>query len=183
MYYLPGEFQLTPKSREGVDWPTPTNVKDVHSFLGLSSSYQRFIPKFAQKAHCLHELVDPPSNKTKKSKGQKKEGKTVAQLKLTEEKILQWMPEHQQAGDVLKEALVTAPVLGYQDFNREFVLESDASLQGLGAVLPQHNESGKPHVIAYASQSLHPSDRSMHNYSSVKLELLVLKWAVMEKTL
>ena len=37
------------------------------------------------------------------------------------------------------------------------------------------------HVIAYASQSLHPSERSMHNYSSAKLELLVLKWAVTEK--
>ena len=85
------------------------------------------------------------------------------------------MPEHQQAFDALKEALVTAPVLGYPDFNREFILETDASLQGLGAVLSQQDETVKLHVIAYASQSLHPSERSMHNYSSVKLELLVLK--------
>ena len=91
------------------------------------------------------------------------------------------MPEHQQAFDALKEALVTAPVLGYPYFNREFVLETDTSLQGLGAVLSQQYETGKLHVIAYASPSLHPSERSMHNYSSVKLELLVLKWVVMEK--
>ena len=61
------------------------------------------------------------------------------------------------------------------------MLEPDASLQGLGALLSQQDESSKLHVIASASQSLHPSERSMCNYSSAKLELLVLKWAVTEK--
>ena len=61
------------------------------------------------------------------------------------------------------------------------MLETNASLQGLGAVLSQQDETGKLHVIAYASQSLHPSERSMCNYSSAKLELLALKWAVTEK--
>ena len=56
------------------------------------------------------------------------------------------------------------------------VLETDASLQGLGAVLSQQDEAGKLHIIAYASQSLCPSERSMHNYSSAKLEMLVFKW-------
>ena len=72
-------------------------------------------------------------------------------------------------------------VLGYPDFSREFVLETDASFQGMGAVLSQQDEIGKLHVIAYASQSLHPSERSMCNYSSAKLELFALKWMVMEK--
>ena len=96
-------------------------------------------------------------------------------------KEFQWMPEHQHPFDALKEALVTAPVLGYPDFSREFVLETDASLQGLGAVLSQQDETGKLHVIAYASRSLHQSERPMHNYSSAKLELLALKWVVLEK--
>ena len=61
------------------------------------------------------------------------------------------------------------------------MLETNASLQGLGAVLSQQDKTGKLHVIAYASQSLHPSERSMHNYSSAKLELLALKRAVTEK--
>ena len=53
-------------------------------------------------------------------------------------------------------------------------------LQGLGAVLSQQDETGKLHVIAYASQSLHPPERSMCNNSSAKLELLVLIWVVTE---
>ena len=61
------------------------------------------------------------------------------------------------------------------------MLETDASLQGLGAVLSQQDETRKLCVIAYASLSLHPSERSMCNYSSVKLEQLVLKWVLTEK--
>ena len=54
-------------------------------------------------------------------------------------------------------------------------------MEGLGAVLSQQDETGRLHVIAYASQSLHPSERFMCNYSSAKLELLALKWVVTEK--
>ena len=91
------------------------------------------------------------------------------------------MSEHQKAFDVLKLALTTAPVLGYPNFERDFILETDASLRRLGAVLSQIDKEGKTHVIAYASWTLRPSEKSMCNYSSVKLELLALKWAVIEK--
>ena len=92
-----------------------------------------------------------------------------------------WASEHQKAFDALKLALTTAPVLGYPNFEREFILKTDASLRGLGAVLSQVDEEGKTHVIAYASQTLRPSEKFMHNYSSAKLELLALKWAVTKK--
>ena len=79
-------------------------------------------------ACCLHELVGPTSNETNKIRGQKKEEKSIAQKNLTKEKVFNWMSEHQQTFHALKDALVTALVLGYPDFNREFVLETDASL-------------------------------------------------------
>ena len=91
------------------------------------------------------------------------------------------MSEHQNAFDGLKVALSTTPVLGYPNFTKEFILETDASLRGLGAVLSQVDKNSKVHVIAYTSQTLRPSEKSMCNYSSAKLELLALKWAVTEK--
>ena len=95
--------------------------------------------------------------------------------------MFEWMTKHQEAFDALKEALSTAPVLGYPDFSREFILEIDASLNGLGTILSQQGKDRQIHVIAYVSCSLHPSEISMHNYSSAKLELLALKWVIMEK--
>ena len=72
-------------------------------------------------------------------------------------------------------------MLGYPDFNKEFILETDVSLRWLGAVLSQVDETGKVHVKAYTSWILRPSEKSMCNYSSAKLELLALQWAVTKK--
>ena len=72
-------------------------------------------------------------------------------------------------------------MLSYPDFSHPFELETDASLQGLGTVLSQRDENGTSYVIAFASRSLWPSKQSMQNYSSAKLELLALKWTVIEK--
>ena len=60
-------------------------------------------------------------------------------------------------------------------------METDASLKGLGAVLLQEDDDGNFCVISYASHTLKPYERSMHNYSSAKFELLALKWAVCDK--
>ena len=68
----------------------------------------------------------------------------------------------------------------FSRFLRPFVLETDASFRGLGAVLSQDQPSGRV-VIAYASRSLRPAERNMENNSSMKLELLALKWAITEK--
>ena len=122
--------------------------------------------------------MGPPSNKQKKKARTKKNTTTGVE---TGPRVFEWMMRHQHAFDALKEALSTASVLGYPDFFREFVLERDASLNGLYAILSQQGKDRKLHVKAYASHSLNLSERSMHNYSSVKLKLVVLKWVVMEK--
>ena len=141
----------------------PSNAKELHSFLGLASYYCQFIPNFACIAKCLHQLVGLTN--VKKTKGKRKEAISLEELKkmdVTLPKFV-WESEHQKAFDALKLALTTAPVLGYPDFEREFILKTDASLRGLGAVLSQVDDQGKTHIIAYTSQKLRPSERSMHN--------------------
>ena len=163
------------------DLPVPSNAKELHSFLGLASYYCQFKPKFAHIAKCLHQLVGPTN--VRMTKGKRKEATSLEESKkpdLTWPKFV-WVSEHQKAFDTLKLALTTAPVLGYPNFEREFILETDVSLRGLRAVLSQVNEEGKTPIMAYTSWTLRPSEKSMHNYSSAKLELLALKWAVTKK--
>ena len=76
--------------------------------------------------------------------------------------------------------LTVAPVLGFPDFSCGFILKTDASFNGLGAVLSQKQENALV-VLGYASRALKPCERNMQNYSSMKLELLALYWAVTQK--
>ena len=82
-----------------------------------------------------------------------------------------------EAFNLLKQALLQAPVLKFMDYSKPFMLETDASSDGLGAVLLQEGEDGKLHPIAYGSQSL---TKAEGNYHSGKTEFLTLKWAVMD---
>uniref|UniRef100_A0A3B3HUY0 Gypsy retrotransposon integrase-like protein 1 n=1 Tax=Oryzias latipes TaxID=8090 RepID=A0A3B3HUY0_ORYLA len=145
------------------DWPIPSTIKGVRAFLGLAGYYRRFVAGFANIARPLNSLlVGIPA--TKRSGTQR----------------IVWTPDCKASFDALKEALTQAPILAYADFNKPFVVYTDASHHGLGAVLAQVQE-GRERVIAYASRSLHPSERNDANYSSFKLELLALKWAITEK--
>ena len=77
----------------------------------------------------------------------------------------------------LKQACMDSPVLAFADYTRDFLLETNASKEGLGAVLSQKEEDGQFHPVAYSSQAL-----TMHekNYHSTKLVFLSWKWAIME---
>ena len=156
------------------DWPVPSNAKEVHSFLGLASYYHQLIPQFVKWANPLHDLIHPIVMK-----------KTHARIRLPplEQNLppFEWTQLHQESFDRLKLALTSAPVLAYPNYDKPFLLEMDASLKALGAVLLQEDNDGNMHVISYASHALKPYDKSMQNYSSAKLELLALKWSVCEK--
>ncbi|KAI4897396.1 hypothetical protein NFI96_007157 [Prochilodus magdalenae] len=148
-------------------WQRPQNVSELRSFLGFASYYRRFVEGFAQLAGPLHRLVAKLTG-TKSKKGS---GQSVGEA---------WTPECEHSFEALKEKLVSSPVLAYADFSRPFVLEVDASYNGLGAVLSQEQDGGlRP--VAYASRGLRPTERNMTNYSSMKLEFLALKWAMTEK--
>ena len=76
---------------------------------------------------------------------------------------------------MLKSRLITAPVLAFPDFAKPFTLETDASIQGLGAILSQVQDDGLAHPLAYTSQSLSQNER---NYAITELETLAVVWAV-----
>ena len=85
--------------------------------------------------------------------------------------------EHQQAFQAIIEKLTSAPVLGYANYKLPYVLHTDASRQGLGAVLYQ-NQSEHRRVIAYASRRLSKTEK---NYPAHKLEFFAMKWAITDK--
>ena len=93
----------------------------------------------------------------------------------------QWTPACQEGFDQLKKAHTEAPVLAYPDYSKPFILETDASLKSLGVVLSQKGDDNEIRVIAYASRSLQPLEKSMWDYSSAKIELMALKWSVCDK--
>ena len=132
------------------EFPTPKDLKELRRFLGLSSYYRRFIPQFAKLAGPLHDLT--------------RDG--VA---------FNWTESHRKAFELIKQRLVKAPVLSYPSFSKDFILETDASAQGLGAILSQEQEDGQVHPVAYASRALSPSER---NYSITEMETLAVVWAI-----
>ena len=132
------------------DFPTPRSLKDVRAFIGLASYYRRFIKGFAQIAQPLHSLT---------RKGA----------------IFVWTQQCQEAFDQLKERLVTSPLLAYPTANQAFMLETDASNAGLGAVLSQIQSDGKEHPVAYASRALSPQET---RYAITELETLAVVWAI-----
>ena len=132
------------------EFPVPINVKQLRQFLGLTLHYQRFILNHAKIAQPLYNLT--------------KHGTPFV-----------WTAECKQVFDGLKSKLLIAPILAYPDFTKDFVLETDASKQGLGAILSQLKDDSKHHPLAYASRSLSSSEK---NYVITELKTLAVVWAI-----
>jgi transposase InsO family protein len=148
------------------DWPVPTNLTEILSFLGFVGFYRRFMKNFSRVAKPLNDLNHGSGKVGRKKKGKKKPAVPFV-----------WGPKQQQAFEELKILSTTTPVLAFADYSKPFIIHTDASLEGLGAVLLQ-DQGDKERVIAYASRSLSSSER---NYPVHKLEFLALKWAVTDK--
>ena len=115
------------------NWEVPQTLSELRSFLGLASYYRKFIAGFATIASPLHELQR--KNKT-----------------------FQWSDECQKAFNILKERLTSAPILAYPRGEGNFILDTDCSGVGMGAVLSQIQD-GEEKVIAYGSHALNRSQR------------------------
>ena len=125
-----------PKKIEAVKtFPVPSDLKELRSFLGLASYYRRFIEGFSKVANPLFVLTrkDTP---------------------------LRWSSSCQQAFETLKKLLTEAPLLEFPDFAKSFILETDASGVGLGAILAQEQENGTVRPIAYASRTLQKHEQN-----------------------
>ena len=137
----------------------PTTATGIRRFLGATGFYRRFIKGYTRIAQPLNDLISDENSKLKSETVKL----TVATLRAF----------HQ-----LKRRCITAPVLAFADFEKPFHLETDASKDGLGAVLSKKQPDGKFHPVAYASRSLKGSKAKYH---SSKLEFLALKWAVVNQ--
>ena len=133
----------------------PETYMQVRAFCGLAGHYRRFIKGFANIAHPLYDVL----------------GKEVKMG------LVDLPPEAREAVAVLKKKVQSAPVLVFPDFEKPFLLETDASEEGLGVVLSQKQSDGWYHPVAFGSHSLTLVEK---NYHSSKLEFLALKWSVTE---
>lgn len=126
----------------------PIDASEVLSFVGLCSYYRRFITGFSSMAKPLFRLTE---------KGRE----------------FKWTTDCQNAFDNLKKCLITAALLAYPNFSLPFILDTDASQVGLGAVLSQEIQE-KTRVITFSSRALSKSERK---YCVTRKELLALVFA------
>ena len=132
------------KTAKVTDWPVPKTKKQVQQFLGLASYYRRFVRDFATTAKPLHRLTEKNCK-------------------------FEWTTHCQTAFEELRHRLVSAPILAFPDYCSDFILDTDASDTGIGAVLSQTQPDGSECVIAYASRTLSKPER---RYCVTRRELL-----------
>ena len=136
-------------------WKVPSTLKELRSFLGFCTCCRHLIQGFSKIAGPLHDLVNQGL----------REGNLANLKKVFDDR---WNEDCQASFEELQEKLISAPVLGFADFGRSFIIETDASNRGLGAVLYQ-KQGDKKRVLAYESRRLRHAEKNGKNHSSVKL--------------
>ncbi|KAI5756150.1 hypothetical protein M8J77_022526 [Diaphorina citri] len=131
-------------------YPIPKTPKEVKTFLGMMGYYRKFIKDFAK-------ITKPLTSSLKKG----------ARINVDNK-------EYKEAFELCKNLLTNEPILQYPDFNKPFVLTTDASNYAIGSVLSQ-GPIGSDLPIAYASRTL--NDHEI-NYATIDKELLSIVWSV-----
>jgi len=128
-------------TRAMVEYPPPSRLKELRAFLGLTSYYRKFVPHYAQVTAPLRAL-------------------------LKKETAFKWSPICQSAFEALKAKLLQPPILRHPDYSRPFIIQTDASDEGISGVLSQRGDDGQEYAVAYVSRGLSEAE---------------LKWSTMEK--
>ena len=161
---------------------TPKTVGDIRRIIGLLNYYRKYIGNFSQKAALLFDLLKQSDNEKakklndKRFKAQRHQKNNRQQ---SSKKEIEWTVTQQRSLDELIDCLTSPPILGYPIYDMPYVLHTDASQLGLGAVLYQRQD-GVMRVISYASRTLTPAEKR-YNLHSGKLEFLALKWAICDE--
>ncbi len=158
----------------------PSTVGELRKILGLLSYYRQYIKDFSRIASPLYDLLKSNTEGAEpQRKGKHKVRNNKRNHVVPSSKSIEWAGKHQEILEKLINCLIQPPILGFPDFSQPFILHTDASNQGLGAVLYQQ-QNGKLRVIAYGSRTLTAAEKNYHLHSG-KLEFLALKWAITEK--
>ena len=151
-YELSGEG-LAPDSEKVLaieQFPKPVDVSSLRSFLGMMGYYRRFVDGFSEIAAPLHRLLQ----------------KNVK---------FEWNKDCQKAFEELKRSLISAPIMAFPRFDREFVLYTDASDVGVGSILAQKDDSGVERTVAFASRAFSGSEK---NCTTTEKEAFAVIWGL-----
>eukprot|EP00794_Sanderia_malayensis_P011701 gene11701-12919_t len=133
-----GDTGLTPdpeKVKAIKEYPVPKDLTELRRFIGLISYYRRFILRFSDVASPLHRL-------------------------LQKDVKFEWNNNFQDSFEDLKKQLISSPILGFPDTNKDYVLYTDASDVGIGAVLTQKDKDGAEKLISFASKAFSSAEKN-----------------------
>ncbi|QRW21942.1 Retrotransposable element Tf2 protein [Rhizoctonia solani] len=131
------------------EWPTPTKVKEVQSFLGFANFLCCFVANFSHIARPLHNLVK-------------------------KDMLWKWETREQEAFQTLKDTITNTPVLCHTNLSKPYFIETDAAGAALGSILSQCQEDGRLHPLGFLSESFKGAEQ---NYNMHDKELLAIIWS------
>ncbi len=149
------EIRTDPEKIEKmVNIRSPKNLKELRSRLGLFSFYRQYIKGFSSITKPMYELT------------QMENGKYVPFV---------WNEKRQKAFDEIKRKMTMAPIVAHLDFEKPFILYTDAFREGIGVVLHQKDDQDKEHIIACASRTFNQYEK---NYPIIEKECLAIVWGI-----
>ena len=132
------------------EYPAPKDLTELRRFIEMISYYRRFISGFSDIANPLHRL-------------------------LQKDVKFDWNKNCQDAFESLKEQLISSPILGFPNTDKDYVLYTDASDVGIGAVLTQGDDNGTEKVISFASKAFSSSEK---NWTTTEKEAFAVVWSL-----